>query len=74
MPYASTFITGNMRKKTLSLEVEQDISIPWIERVNKEYKLIRERFVNHGFLIDSGNFRHQLYESQRFLILGGDKL
>jgi hypothetical protein len=51
---ATLFITLNARLKALGLEIEKNISIPWIRRNNEEHGFIGKGIAGINILIGMG--------------------
>ena len=74
MANAAPILTRQLGSEALSLEVGENVSIPWVGRTDQEDCLIREWLDMLFFLIGAGKVTNQFRKDQRLLGFGFAKL
>jgi hypothetical protein len=67
IPYMTMICTREIRSESLSLEIDNNIFIPYVIRTDQKKGFVRQGILCHIFCLSRGKVTYQFRKNQRFL-------
>jgi hypothetical protein len=74
IPNTTMIYMRKIRPEILGLEINDNVSIPYVVGTNQKERLIKKGILCHSFCLDGGKVTYHLGKNQIFLGLGSLKL